>query len=345
MRQTILQQLPLVPLVTHRHAKELQAMSDIIAELAESVFRAVDLDLRQGARSDRGRGGLAAEQVVRMFVLKQMTQLSYERLSFALEDSMSYRAFCLLGAADGAPKRSTLADNIKRLKPETLQKIHQSVVQLGIDCGLEDGFRIGIDSTVIETHIHHPTDSSLLLDGVEKLTSLLNQARAFCSVHFVDHRKRAKRRALAICFAKSNEARLAPYKDLLRVVEFTLGYAKDAAKKLMSKGARALAEAASLAAKMEHFIELVTQVAAQTYRRVILGEQVPVSEKVVSIHEPHTDIIVKDNRDTYYGHKAFLTVSHTGLVLDLHVPRGNPNDATLTEPMVQKPCRQLRHHP
>ncbi len=74
----------------------------------------------------------------------------------------------------------------------------------------------------------------------------------------------------------------------------------------------------------------------QTRRRVLEGEQVPASEKLVSLFEPHTDIIVKDRRDTLYGHKVFVTAGASGLILDCVVEAGNPADATMALPMLER---------
>ena len=81
---------------------------------------------------------------------------------------------------------------------------------------------------------------------------------------------------------------------------------------------------------LAHFLPLVKRVIDQTERRVLRGESVPVAEKIVSIFEPHTDIIVKDRRGTHYGHKVTLSTGRSGIVLDLVIERGNPADSTLT---------------
>ena len=84
---------------------------------------------------------------------------------------------------------------------------------------------------------------------------------------------------------------------------------------------------------------------AQTHRRVVLGETVPANEKLVSIFEPHTDIIIKDRRDTLYGHKLCLTTSASGLITDCHVEKGNPADSTLAVRMVERHMERYGHAP
>jgi IS5 family transposase len=77
-------------------------------------------------------------------------------------------------------------------------------------------------------------------------------------------------------------------------------------------------------------------VLSQTERRVFRGESVPASEKIVSIFEPHTDIIIKDNRETEYGHKICLTTGASALVTDVVVEKGNPADCTLATKMIER---------
>jgi IS5 family transposase len=334
MRQTLLQQLPLVPSNDHAHGRDLASMSRVLDELPESVLISVRSDLRQKARADRGRKGMAAEQVLRVMVLKQLTGLGYARLAFLIDDSLSYRAFCRFGPGERTPRKSTLQQNVKLLRPETLEQLHDEVVKVGLKLGVEDGQRVGVDSTAIKADIHHPTDSSLLRDCVEKLTSLLWSATEVVGLYFSDHRKRARRRALEIANAKSMEKRVPLYKDLLRVVGFSLKYAEDAVLELNKQSGSKSTKACAFAKRLRHYIELVRTVGDQTYRRVVLGEKLPPSDKLVSIFEPHADIIIKDNRGTTYGHKAFVTVGASGLVLDLDLPRGNPADITRAKSMI-----------
>jgi IS5 family transposase len=130
-----------------------------------------------------------------------------------------------------------------------------------------------------------------------------------------------------------------PYKDLLNLTRETLRYAEAAVPLLHDeRGQRGLFAglAERLASELEHYIPLVWQVVSQTERRVLRGESVPAEEKLVSIFEPHTDIIRKDGRDTYYGHKVTFTGGKSGLVLDWVVEHGNPADSTLFVRMLDR---------
>ena len=330
MRKKIQQQFPIVyPFIDHEHAEELQKMSDLLDRMprvGDLVFEDLTADV---AEIDNGRPGLSGDQVLRLLVLKQMNGFSYDELAFHMADSRSYRSFCRFGIDEKAPSRSTLQANIKRIRPETIERINHMLLGLARADGLETGRKIRIDSTVTESNIHHPTDSSLLYDCVRILARLLVRNREWVDVPVTDHTRRAKRRAIAIRSAKSNRQRKPLYRDLLKVTGKTVHLAERMAQ-AVGKSDEGLAH------ELQHYIDLTHRVIDQTERRVLLGESVPAAEKVVSIFEAHTDVIVKDRRDTYFGHKIFLTSGRSGLFLDCVVEEGNPADTSLARVMVER---------
>ena len=131
------------------------------------------------------------------------------------------------------------------------------------------------------------------------------------------------------------ELRVPLYRDLLKVTELVRTQAKQVAEQLRSAAERPVM-AFLIVSEIEHFLELSAKVVGQTTRRVLEGQSVPATEKIVSIFEPHTDIIVKDRRDTHYGHKICLTTGASGLVLDCTIEKGNPADSTLARRMIER---------
>jgi len=340
MRKTVHQQLPLVPLiVNHEHARELTAISERLEgtpETAQLVYQ----DLMRGVkRPEKGREGMSAEQVMRCALAKQLNGWSYDELSFHLADSYSYRVFCCLGMFDKAPKKSTLKGNIKRLSPETWEAIGKLLLLQAKEEGIEKGRTVRTDCTVEQTNIHQPTDSSLLFDCVRVLARLMEVAKQMVSVHFTNHSRRGKRRALAIQHAKTKRQQLPLYRDLLKVTERTVSYALQTAEALAHYQGAGFMDglaAESIASDLKAFADRAKQVIDQTRRRVLEGEKVPASEKLVSIFETHTDIIIKDRRETLFGHKLALTTGRSGLILDCLVLEGNPADSNLATMMVQR---------
>jgi len=334
MRQLFQEQLSLTgPIVNHPHAQELDGV-DRILKANPGIIELTLQDLERDVSPGEGREGMTADQVLRTALIKQLNTFSYDELTFHLADSWTYRAFCRLGVFDAVPGRSTLQRNIKAIKEETWEAIHRVVLAYAAEEGIEKGRKVRIDATVTESNIHYPTDSSLLWDCVRVLTRLLTQAHQDFDVdRFPNRSRRAKRRAMDVLNAKNKRKQNKGYRDLLVVTRETVGYAEEAVKQL-----RACADvvATVAAAQIARYIGLAERVIDQTERRVFHGEVVPASEKLVSIFEPHTGIIVKDRRDTYYGHKLTLTGGTSGLILDWVIEDGNPADTTLAVRMIQR---------
>ena len=349
MRRTVRDQLSLVPApFDHDHARELAAVRAILDAHPEFA-RWVQADLLAGGIDpERGREGMSGDQVLRALVIKQANGFTYQQLAFHLADSQSYRAFCLIGIADLAPKRATLQSNIKRVRAETLERVNRALVQYAQEQGIEDGKRLRSDSTVIEAAIHEPTDSSLLVDCVRVLTRHLREAREYIKLNYTNHLRRAKRRALAIQHAAKAEQRVPLYRDLVKVVEATVEAARLAVEKVEDRYPAEAFQQPELGAvrdALNHFAALANKVLDQTCRRVFGGESVPAQQKIVSIFEPHTDIIRKDRRETLYGHKVFLTAGVSGLIVDCVVERGNPTDSTKAQMVAKRAIQALDTRP
>jgi transposase, IS5 family len=335
MREKSKKQLPLMHLsADHPQARELEAISRIL-DAEATITALVHQDLCRGRElSATGANGMSAEQVLRAAIVKQMFGYSYELLPFHLTDSISLRAFCRIGIADKGFKKSAIAKNIKRISPASWEQINRMLVHHGNEQKLEKGRKVRMDCTVMESNIHAPADSTLLFDCVRVLARGLNALRQLgVKVLFTDHGRRAKRRLLAVQYAKNDGPRKTAYRDLLKMARKTVGYATAAIP--LAKNNAGI-EGLALAAELERYVGLSRQVIDQTERRVLKGEKVPAAEKIVSIFEPHTDIIVKDRRETYYGHKVCLCVGASNLITDCVITEGNPADSELTLTMLDR---------
>ncbi len=341
MRETIHHQTHLVPaIIEHAHAEELRRISGLLDQMPFAA-EFVHADLVHPKTKRLGRKGMPAEQVLRAMLVKQMNSFSYEQLAFHLADSSCYRWFCRMGIGDRPPKKSTLQKSIKRVRAETWAAINDMVIRSAIAAGVETGDRIRTDCTAIESNVHDPTDSTLLWDSVRVLARGMETAREEFGMSFNDRRRRAKRRMVAILTAKRMERRIPLYRDLLKVTVETVEQAKRIAERLDGVKATDMMQmlrATAIAAELRHYGDLASRVIDQTTRRVVGGESVPASDKIVSIFEPHTDIIVKDNRGAVYGHKVCLTTGASGLVTAVVVEKGNPADVTLATKMIESHC-------
>jgi IS5 family transposase len=273
--------------------------------------------------------------VLRCALLKQYRQLSYEELAFHLEDSASFRAFARLPFGCN-PKKSVLHRTIGRLRAETFEAINRTLLASAAKAKLEDGKLVRIDSTVTAAAIHPPSDSSLLHDAVRVTVRLSKAARrigARLPRHTRDHRRAAKARLRVIEYTRSREKRRAAYRDLVKITRASLRYLEEAASALAGLATAAAERWRAEAADMRPLIERAIE---QTERRVFRGEAVPAADKVVSLFEPHADIIIKGGRDVAYGHKLNLTTGKSGLILDLVVEDGNPADSERLVPMLER---------
>jgi len=170
MRQIVAEfDLFAAPALPHEHARELETIDQILLS-NPGIAKLIWKDLR-GDRTHRvGRPGLAAEQVLRAAVIKQMNGFSYDVLAFHLADSRSYMRFCGFTHPLDVPSKSALADNIKRISAETWEAINGCVLGYAEAVGIEDARTVRIDPTVVESNVHHPTDNALLFDGVRSIT-------------------------------------------------------------------------------------------------------------------------------------------------------------------------------
>ena len=207
--------------------------------------------------------------------------------------------------------------NVKRLRAETWEAINRVILQFACTRRIESGQKVRVDTTTVETNIHEPSDSSLLWDCVRVVTRLLHRVAddlPAAHVPFTDHTRRAKRRAYALKFPPRGTRREGhlrwAYGDLLKVTKNVLGYGQATCARLDAiadtTGAEAL-RARGVAAELTGFVNSMARVISQTERRVFHGEKVPTADKLLSIFETHTTVVVKGESDVVFGHKVCLT--------------------------------------
>jgi IS5 family transposase len=318
----------------HEIGRELNAMSRWLDQ-QRSLLSLVAADLSGHGIKETGRHGLPAEAVLRCALLKQYRQLSYVELAFHLEDSASFISFARLPLS-WSPKKSVLQQTISAISAASWEAINRAVLSSARQQKLDDGSVVRIDSTVTESLMHAPTDSSLLWDGVRVMVRLLKQAETLLgATPFIwrNHRRLAKKRAAAIQYSRGKRRKAKLYRDMITATRATMASLRLAAQHLLASGS---IEAVALRHEAEQYLPLIERVIDQAERRVFGGEAVPSSEKLVSIFETHTDIIVKGGRDVHYGHKLNLTTGRSGLVFDIVVEAGNPADSERFLPMLER---------
>lgn len=316
----------------HEYGIRLRKLSEVL-DRQPDILDLVATDLIDASVSAVGRTGLSAESVLRCLLLKQQRGFSYEQLAFHLSDSETYRTFTRL-PAHLSPSRSCLQSTIRSIKPQTLERAHQLLTKSLLDTGMASMDKLRIDSTVVASHIAPPSDSQLLNDGVRVISRLLAKSKTETGVkvRFTDKRKAAKSLGFRIFNAKK-ATKDELYPEMLKIARLALKQA-DRGRQQVIEGATASASCQKWLDALAHYSNLTSRVIEQTERRVICGEQVPSAEKIVSLFEPHTDIIVKGFRDIQYGHKINLSSEVNGFITALTIEEGNPCDKTLFLPVL-----------
>lgn len=299
-------------------------------------------DLRTEAVHDTGRKALSSESVVRIAILRQYLQVDYDYLSFALMETKLFQIFCRL-ERNQRPRKSSLQSLVSQITATTWEKINRAQLMTAKVEKIERGRTVAFDSTVINANIKDPYDSDLLADSIRAMCRLLKTGLSFSKralYSFTHHNRAIKKAAVACSYARSKEKQKQYYKKLLKLTKSTQNTLLQAVCKVTKYYQTKYCEIASSVVEwltdIEQLIPLVDAVVSQTERRVFHGEKVPASEKIISIFEPHADIIVKDRRIVQYGHKLNLSRGKSGLILDLVIEKGNPADAVRFIPMIKR---------
>src|SRR5712671_2240384 len=158
-----------------RQGVRLEPLLDAISKFLDSqheMIERVRRDLVRGLKKPRkGRRGLTAPQVLRSLVVMRVKNWDYRELRERIADGVTLRQFTDF-YCDPVPKHDAFNRGFNRLTPQTLKAINDLVVQAAVGLGLEDGAKLRVDTTVVETDIHHPTDNTLLWDVVRVVTRL-----------------------------------------------------------------------------------------------------------------------------------------------------------------------------
>jgi transposase, IS5 family len=333
----------------------LQILSDFLDdhdELIEQVRR----DLQRGLKNPHtGRDGLTPSQVLRSFILRRIKNWEYRELRERIADGYTLRQFTDF-YSQSVPKHDAFHRAFSRLTPPTLKTINELIIRAAVEMELEDGSKLRVDTTCVDTNIHHPTDSRLLWDSVRVLTRLsdrLLEKVVLPLPPFPHHTRAARRRMQAIerMSAKQRQEQQVPkYRELLGITEQVVQDARQLLQRTENAYGLNVKEDMAirgLRQEIEHYCQLADKVLHQTRRRVLEGETVPASEKIYSIFEPHTDMIKrgKVNKPVEFGHKVFLAESEQGLITDYQILDGNPNDQEHVAPSLERHQELFGHAP
>jgi transposase, IS5 family len=288
-----------------------------------------ELDRRYPNSARLGRHSTPVEVILRMVVVKRLYNWSYEQTEHFVSDSIVLRQFCRL-YLESVPDDTTLIRWANQIGSETVASLNERAVELARSLKVTRGRKLRVDSMVVETNIHHPTDSTLLSDGVRVLSRLLRRAKKALPAEEIDRlgkelfrtRNRSVRRVAQrlhrIARKKGEEAKKElreAYQKLIGITQASRAQAERVVKALRDHddddpGARRLLE------RFEHFVPLVEQGIAQATRRVLHDEQLPAAEKILSLFEEHTQIISRQKmgKPREFGRKVLIDEVDGGII-------------------------------
>lgn len=317
--------LALVPQLRLDFEPELRELDRLLED--DVLFQRVKADLaRRSPQSlTRGRPGTPVEVILRMLVVKRLYRWSYEEVEYFVADSLVLRQFCRVYDRP-VPDDTVLLRWADQIAPATLVALNERVVELARALKVTRGRKLRVDTTVVETNIHHPSDSGLLGDGVRVLSRLLRRAKTVLDAPTELGReafrtrtrsvRRLARELHRIARRKGEAAReqlRAAYRRLVRVAHRTRAQAVAVAAALRRQ---TRAAARRLVQQFEQFLPRVDRAISQAVRRVLDGEQVPAKEKILSLFEPQTQVIVrqKPGHAAEFGRKLWLDEVEGGII-------------------------------
>jgi len=333
----------------------LQSISDFLDD-HEEMIKAVRRDLQRGLKNpETGRSGLTPPQVLRSLILMRVKNWDYRELRERITDGYTLRQFTDF-YCQPVPKHDAFNRAFNRLTPQTLQAVNDLVVQAAVDVGLEEGQKLRVDTTVVQTDIHHPTDNTLLWDVIRVVTRLVLCLAAAVQQHIQGFRNRtraARRRMQEIqrlTPKERHQRQTEKYRELIGIAEEVVNSARKVVKQTRKARGKDLVTAVAIAElrkEIDHYCKLGSRVIDQAGRRVLQGEQVPNAEKIYSIFETHTDLIKRGKVQTpmEFGHKVFLAESAQGLITQYEVLEGNPGDDQQVEPSLERHKETFGHAP
>jgi IS5 family transposase len=319
------------------HADRVLADEQIVSAVHEALAQ------RHPKSRSRGRRGAPAETVLRLLILKHVRNWSYDVLEREVRANLVYRDFTRVGGGK-TPDAKTMGRWGVALGPEVLKQIHERMVRIAQDNGVTTGRRMRVDTTVVETNIHHPTDSTLLGDGVRVLTRLMKKIANIAGAagtKLRDRTRSVKLRLLEIGrVARSKgpvrQDRLTQhYRRLLEATSRVVGQAKRFSEEIAQgvKRSRSLFQQLALEGlrrQLDEMMPRVKQVMKQTRARIFRG--ITRSEgKLLSLFEPSTEVIRKGKagKPNEFGKMVKLQEAENQIVIDYEVYARRPNDSDI----------------
>jgi IS5 family transposase len=332
-----------LPKVVRDYRARYRTISQVLDKNPE-ILDLVDRDLRklsQGGRQGR-KGDFTSENILRALIVQHMEGLPFREAVIRMGGDGFLQDF--LRMRKKAVMDFTFLDKCSlAIRPETWKRVNELLGRYGVGQGSINPKVIRTDTTVMESNIHYPTDASLLWDIWRVAERLLERAREILgeSVPHRFHTRKIKRLYLFVTrYSKSPSAKRQrkvqeSFRTLIERVDWIVAIAADFCERFRSSNT---IELAAVAMELRSFLPSMQKVAAVARRVQVAHENVPASEKVFSIFEPHTELIMrgKHNKPVEFGHMVLLCETAEKFITDYEVYEHKEPDCNLTEPVIRR---------
>ncbi len=332
-----------LPKVVRDYRARYRTIGQVLDKNSE-ILDAVHEDLKhlsQGGRKGR-KGDFTSENILRALIVQHLEGLPFRETVIRIGGDRFLQDF--LRMRKKAVMDFTFLDKcFLAIRPETWRRVNELLGRYGVGQGAVNPKVIRTDTTVVESNIHWPTDSSLLWDTWRVATRLLQQARKILreSVPHRFHTRKVKKLHLYITRympskSKSRQKQVkASFRTLIERVEWIVAIAGDFCKAYRSSSSL---ELSAVALELQAYLSSMQTVAATARRANVDGETVPANERVFSLFEPHTELIKRGRRQkpVEFGHKVLLCETAEKFITDYEVYEKQQPDSDLTEPVIER---------
>jgi IS5 family transposase len=307
-----------------------------------------------------GRPSIPIETYLRLMFLKYRYKLGFEPLCREVADSISWQRFCRIPLGGSVPHPTTLMKITTRCGEQAIDALNEALLVKAVEAKVLKTNRVRADTTVVEANVAYPVDSSLLAKGVARLAKLAGRARAHGLATRTPLRDRTRsvyRRARDVVNTlrqRGDERRVKVHglnAELAQIARASIREAqaviRNARRRVRELGDRATGRQRAIIEDLATLSERLEQVAAQTRQRVVEGVTPDGATRVVSLHDPDARPIRKGRlgKPVEFGYKAQIVDNEDGVILDHNVELGNPPDAPMLAPAVERIARRAGRVP
>jgi IS5 family transposase len=307
---------------------------DTILEKNPNLYEIVAADIMAGNKNSAfGRGDTpSVEQITRAALYKEMKRCDYRELEYAQTDSRICEHFVKIN-----PERpysfQMYQKYISRIRPESLSRLMVEINKVAIEEGIEDLKKFREDSTVVETNIHYPTNNAIVWDCIKESHRLLKHLQEeIRTLEYEDYRTEGEKTYYKINITKTGDERTDLFLKQFKLFMNCINQVSNIVKKKLEYDTNI--RVTGIFAALERLLVLMNLVYQMAYDKEILGKQVLNDDKIFSIYELHTDIIVKGQRECEFGHKVDIGTGASNLILTCTILGENKNDGELFQPTI-----------